>query len=126
MTLIELLAGLVVLGTVLASIGMARGRFLRQWAEADRRLAATRAVDHLLERWMSGPAERIPLAAQGELYGMTRHVWRTTPRRDRAAEALGLTIVRLDVFDRATEPRAGAAPVVSVEFLVPQIAQEQR
>src|SRR5688572_24955873 len=94
MTLIELLAGLVVLGTVLASICIARGRFLRQSAEAQRRIEATRAVDQLLDRWLSGPADRIPVAAQGSFYGSRQQVWRTTPRRDRAAETLGAMVVR--------------------------------
>ena len=38
MTLIEVLAGLAILGAVLASLSIARGRLLRQWADADKKL----------------------------------------------------------------------------------------
>src|SRR5688500_14911974 len=39
-TLIEVLAGLVVLGVLVTSVTLARARMARQWAEAERRLAA--------------------------------------------------------------------------------------
>ena len=125
MTLIELLVGLVVLGTVLASVTIARGRFLQQWRQAETRLQVTRATDALLARWMSGPLERIPVAAQGRLTEKGQHVWRTSPRRDAAVEALGAVVVRLEVYERQPEmASASRAPVVTVEFLVPRAEEE--
>src|SRR5688500_4635616 len=86
MTLVEVMAGLVVLGTLLAAVTVARGRFLRQWAEADRRMQATRAVDALLSEWLSGSPEAVPIHSQGPLVsGAANHVWRTRRVPDPAA-----------------------------------------
>jgi hypothetical protein len=117
MTLIEVLAGLVVLGTLLAAVTVARGRFLRQWSEADRRVQATRAVDALLSAWLSAPAEAVPLDAQGPLDGVPGHVWRTRRMHDAAANALGALVVRLDVIGPAA---AGREPLLTVDFLLQQ------
>jgi hypothetical protein len=126
MTLIELLAGLVVLGTVLASVTIARGRFLRQWSDAERRIQATRAADELMAHWHSGVVESIPVPASGPLPGMKQHVWRTSPRRDPAVEAMGASIVRLEVFDRAETVSIAEKPMISLEFLVPKPTEVRR
>jgi prepilin-type N-terminal cleavage/methylation domain-containing protein len=118
MTLIELLAGLVVLGTVLASVTIARGRFVRQWSEAQQRLEATRAVDAMVAGWLSGPRAKVPIGVRGTVPGMKQHVWQTTVRPDKAAEAVGASVVRLEVFDRADADTARRMPVVAIELLV--------
>src|SRR4051812_46494797 len=87
-TLIEVLAGLVVLATLLVSVGMARARFLRQWAEADRKLQVIRSTDRLLGTWMSGPAEAVPVASEGALENVPKCVWRTRVLDDPAAAKL--------------------------------------
>ena len=114
-TLIELLAGLVILGTLLVSIAAARGRFSRQWAEADRRLSAVRAADKMLAEWMAGAEQNIPIQSQGELAGVPNCSWRTREIRSPAAEELRARVVRLEVFDRTSRSRE---PLFYVEFLV--------
>src|SRR3954465_11528004 len=76
-TLIEALAGLVVLGVLLVSITIARGRFVRQRAVAEQKLAAAAAVDQLMSNWMAGTGSNIPLASSGPLEGLPNHTWRT-------------------------------------------------
>ena len=116
MTLVEVIAGLVVLGTLLAAVTVARGRFVRQWAEADRRLQATRAVDALMSEWLSGSPQAVPTHARGPLIGgAANQVWRTQVIRDPAAAALGAIVVRLEVFDMPTL----AKPTLTVDFLLP-------
>jgi len=110
-----LLAGLVILGTLLVSIAAARGRFARQWVEADRRLAAVRAADKLLGQWMAGAEQNIPVPGQGELVGVPKCSWRTREIRSQAAEELRARVVRLEVFDRTSRSRD---PLFYVEFLV--------
>jgi type II secretory pathway pseudopilin PulG len=115
MTLVEVLAGLVVLGTLLAAVTVARGRFLRQWAEADRRLQATRAVDALLSEWLSGSTQAVPVNSRGPLVGgAVNQIWRTRPMRDPAAAELGAVVVRLEVFDTASSRK----PTVTVDFVL--------
>ena len=116
MTLVEVIAGLVVLGTLLAAVTVARGRILRQWGEADRRLQATRAVDAMLSEWLSGSPQAVPIRAQGPLVGgATNQIWRTQVIRDPAAAELGAIVVRLGVFETTAPTKA----TVAVDFLLP-------
>src|SRR5438477_12326371 len=84
-TLIEALAGLVILGTLLVSITIARGRFIRQRALAEQKIAAAAAVDRMVAKWMAGSGAAIPVSAQGPLDGLANHTWRTRLIHDRAA-----------------------------------------
>ena len=112
-TLVEVLCGLVLLGTLLASVTIARGRFLRQWSIAEKRLAVAEALEPMLAAWVSYPSEAVPregsLPAQG-------CVWRTTLLRDAATAQLDAVVVRVEVFE-ARRARS-SPPVLSVEFLV--------
>src|SRR5437764_11169482 len=76
-TLIEALAGLVVLGTLLVSITIARGRFMRQRALAEQKIAAAAAVDALVSKWMTGSGAAIPLSDAGPLDGLPNYTWHT-------------------------------------------------
>jgi type II secretory pathway pseudopilin PulG len=115
MTLIEVVAGLVILGTVLASLALARGRFARQWAAADRKLVAARALDALIANWMESS---IPINRQGRLPNAKNCVWRTRASRNPGTSKLGAEVVRIEVFDLADAERSNATPVVSVDLLV--------
>jgi hypothetical protein len=112
-TLVEVLCGLVVLGTLLASVTIARGRFLRQWSIAEKRLAVAEALEPMLAEWVSYPSEAVPregmLTAQG-------CVWRTTLVPNAAAAQLDAVVCCVDVFE-AKRART-SPPVLSVEFLV--------
>src|SRR5947209_13143962 len=79
MTLIEVIAGLVILGTILASLAIARGRFARQWSAADRKLAAVRALDALVADWMNVPGSSVPLNRQAAVPDAPKFIWRTRP-----------------------------------------------
>ena len=113
-TLIEVLAGLVILGTLLVSVTMARGRFLRQWAEADRRIIAARETDQLIEAWLSESSRDVPISSQGATDDSDHHPWRTRVIPSPAAASVGAIVVRLQVFERT----ADEAPLSSVDFLL--------
>jgi type II secretory pathway pseudopilin PulG len=122
-TLIEVLAGLVILGTLLVSIAAARGRFARQWVEADRRLAAVRAADAMLAQWMAGAPQNIPVQGHGELPGVAKCGWRTNAVAGPGAEELRAVVVRLEVFDQTARTRE---PLFHVDFLVHDFRQPPR
>jgi type II secretory pathway pseudopilin PulG len=111
-TLIEAIAGLVVLGTLLVSITIARGRFIRQRALAEQKIAAASAVDALVSRWMAGNASAIPAPAAGPLENVSNHTWRTRILSDRFASDLGASIIRLEVTNRSTD-----SPVLTLDLL---------
>src|SRR5438067_11783891 len=94
-TLIEVVAGLVVVGTVLASVAIARGRFMRQWSDAERKLNAAREVDGMLARWIEMAPGALDVPARGTLEKTRGCVWETRSVYDADAEALGGRVVRL-------------------------------
>ena len=65
MTLIEVVVGLVILGTLVASVAIARGRALRQYARADLQLRAARVADQMLSHWHEGARRPSRCAAAG-------------------------------------------------------------
>jgi hypothetical protein len=109
-TLIEVVAGLFVLGVLVSSVTIARGRIARQWADADRRIAAARALDALASRWFDGESDVIPVPASGNLEGVPGCTWRTSALDDPAARGLGAAVVRVDVLH-------GRRTILSLELL---------
>ena len=113
-TLIEVLAGLLILSTLLVSLAIARGRFLRQYAQADQRIAAAKQIDSLLEQWLSLPPASVPVQSQGQVEDASHHVWQTQIIPSSSAATLGTIIVRLEIFNRSvTEP-----VLAQVDFLL--------
>ena len=105
-----MVAGLVVLGVLVASVTVARARAARQWADADRQLAAARALDTLVARWLDGPTDTIPASAGGNLDGVPGCTWRTSIRPDPAARQLDAAVVRVEVLD-------GRKTILTLELL---------
>src|SRR5438477_12650677 len=98
-TLIEALAGLVILGTLLVSITIARGRFVRQRALAEQKIAAAAAVDAMVAKWMAGSGAAMPISASGPLEGLPNHIWRT--RVIEKKSNLEASIIRLEVTNQS-------------------------
>ena len=109
-TLIEALAGLVVLGVLLVSITIARGRFLRQRAQAEQKIAAAAAVDQLLSNWMAGAGSAIPLLSSGTLDGLPNHTWRTRVLEKKPD--LNASIIRLEVTNQSSD-----IPILTLDLL---------
>jgi hypothetical protein len=107
------LAGLVVLGTLLTSVAIARGRFLRQWADADKRLRAVKSVDAMLEKSLINPSATVPIPSSGALDDLPGYTWRTVLIHDPSAAKVQAVTVRLQVYE-AGEARA---PILQVDFL---------
>jgi len=120
-TLVELLAGLAILGVLAASLVVARGRALRQWADADAKLRATRAVDAMVADWLgqTGARENIPVPAAGPLEGVADCAWRTTWVADPAARQINAGVVRVEVFHRRQ-------PLFSIDLLKPLPPPDRR
>lgn len=109
-----MLAGLAILGTLLTSVAIARGRLLRQWAEADKRLRAAQSANAMLARWLASPSAMVPVPGDGPLDGAAGFVWRTVALRDPSAAKLGAVIVRFQVFEPGGSEKA---PILIIEFL---------
>lgn len=123
LTLIEILASLALLGSLLAAMLLARGQMAHQWRAAQEKLEAVEAADRLLEDWwVSGPVgvsgvagvAGVPRHDQGEIKDTDLH-WRTEPLSVQPLEDLEVEVIRLEVFN----PRLRAEVLVSVELIAP-------
>jgi prepilin-type N-terminal cleavage/methylation domain-containing protein len=112
LTLIEIVAGLVVLAVLISALTIARGRFLRAWSQGQRKLEATAAVDRMLAGWIGGGGgdDAIPVPGQGALNGVEGCTWRTNWMPEEGARRLGAGVVRLEVMD-------GGRRVLAVEVM---------
>ena len=120
MTLIEVSAGLAILGTLLVAILMTEARCRRQAAVAHQRIRGAQAAEALLAKWWADP-KKLPRTGAGTITGQPGFTWRTRVRRDEQLRELGQEVVRLELFSG----RASPEPVVAVDVVLPIQAQEE-
>jgi type II secretory pathway pseudopilin PulG len=111
LTLVEVLAAIMLMGTVLVSVLIASGRQRAQAAGAERRMEACRVADDLLDRWWSDP-EGMPPTGQGPVPGRDGWRWRTQATTDEGARILGARVVALEITESGH-----ATALVRVEVL---------
>lgn len=113
LTLVEVVASLVLLGSLLVGILVAHRRHAEQIRRASRRLAAVEAADRLLLRWAEqgiwGPTE-----PTGPCEGTPNLHWQWSVIREPPLERLGAAKGRLEVFDNLS---TGGTPLVRLELL---------
>jgi len=117
MTLIEVMAGLAIMGTVLGALLVAAARLRIQSARAELRLEACGTADRLLDRWWP-QKDRLPREDTGTVRaaGKTWR-WRTHPVANGAAEQMGAQVVAVEVYPA---DRQGEGPMAHVEVLLPK------
>ena len=116
LTLIEVVASLAILGTLLVAVLLAEARCRRQSAGANARLAACREAESLLETWWAD-LEKFPRNGQGEVENQREFFWRTSTLGNQEVEKLGGRVVRLEIFSRLGASRE--KPVVTVDVVLP-------
>ena len=116
LTLIEVVAGLAILGTLLVAVLLTDARCRRQSGLARRRMDAVRAADALLAKWWTDPG-KFPRTAHGQLHPGSELAWRTLVIENEEIEQLGGQVVRLEVF----RPREAwrEKPTVTVDVVLP-------
>jgi len=114
-TLIEAVAGIALMGTLLVSMLVAGGRMQKQSRRAELRQTGCRIADSLIASWYVG-AEKVPRNGSGEVPGHKGWRWRTALRTSRTAEPLGAEVVRVALFAPGDDPQH--APIVHIDLLV--------
>lgn len=116
LTLVEVITGLVLLATLLASILVAFGSQASQIRTARDRLTAIEMTDRLLAGWSSQNAMPA-IGTEQSLAGTNNWRWRIVACDSTELEASGASSIRVEVFrSRST----GADQVLaSVDLLVP-------
>ena len=132
LTLVEAVAGIALLGSMLAAILVASGRLQTQAARSERRAEACLIAEDLLGQWFDKP-EKFPRSAEGDVRDRPGWRWRTytvTGARTEAARKLRADVIAVEVFSPgspgspglARDPNAAAA--ARVEIVLPAMRQD--
>ena len=121
MTLIEVVAGIALLGTILTTTVLAQARLLRQHQRALVKLQAVEAVDRLLTQW-SVAGHEIPVGSSGVLLETPQVSWRTRLQRNQTDGPLSVAVVELTAYAASDPP--DMPPLVRVELaILPRISR---
>lgn len=129
LTLIEVVAAIAILGTVLVSTVIAKSLHTRQLALAQRQQLAVRAADELISKWWAS-STGIPIGEQGVMDGELKLRWETRVVANAAIRSWGARVVRVEF--RSTEPALTAhegrtdEPLVAVELVLPDPELEEK
>ena len=115
LTLVETLAGTVVLGTLLVTLVVAGARLHAQLAHGQERIQACAIADSLLGGWWADKAS-FPRNSEGEVPGQPGWRWRTERLNVSADAALKCEIIALSIV---APGGSGQSPSARVEILVP-------
>jgi len=114
LTLIEVVAGLALIGTLLAAMLSAKSRFTGQHHRAQRVLAAVDALDELLmDQWPT--LELIKGTEYGEFDLNPDMTWRAVIVEDQNTAEWHCRIIRVEILDATNKNQGG--PLASVELL---------
>ncbi len=113
-TLVEVIAGLGLLGTLLVALVLARSRLLEQNALAQKKMDAAAVAERLLASWWTS-GEPMPREERGEADG---HRWQTRVVSNDALRACDGEILRLELL--AQTPALSGDPLVAVEIALPR------
>jgi prepilin-type N-terminal cleavage/methylation domain-containing protein len=120
-TLIEVVASLLLVGTLLVTVMTAHRRLVNQGRLAQERIAAVAALDELLASAQASGVDPL-VQIQGKVPGNNPYTWRTSLRDDSAARSLGGSIVRIELYNQKDTTVA----LATVELLQPGSSSEGR
>jgi prepilin-type N-terminal cleavage/methylation domain-containing protein len=104
LTLVEVVAGLALLSTLLVAVLTTKARVTRQWSHAQRKLQAVAAADRLLAEWWPR-RDVFPRQSSGRVAGDSGLHWQTTPVGNSALNGMRTSVIRLDIVEgRASRP----------------------
>ena len=118
-TLVEVIAGIALLGTLLAGLMLGFSAHVRQYHAARLRIQAIEKLDRQLELWYADGGG-LPIDSAGPLSSKPPLTWRTSTVRSPQAARLNAVIIRVEV--RRPDRAESSPPVVAVELLHPAIA----
>jgi type II secretory pathway pseudopilin PulG len=127
MTLLEVMAGLAILGTLFTAMLFAQHDHRAQFEKAQRKIVAVEAADELLTHWWTDP-RTLPRDAHGRVDeavanpdpGMANLTWRTSRITQANADRLDVQVVRLEIFTPSAADPSPQTPDVLVDVVLPR------
>jgi hypothetical protein len=114
-SLVEVVASVFLVGTLLVAVLVAHRRAITQTRLAQRRLDAVETLDQLLIARQGPDAEDYQLA-RGKAPGQNPFLWRSTMRDEPSLVELGAGVLRIELYDPAFKE---GETLASVELLAP-------
>lgn len=114
-SLVEVVASVFLVGTLLVAVLVAHRRASEQTRLAHRRLAAVAALDQLLIAREQPDADELQLA-RGKAPGNNPFSWRSTLRDEPAVADWGAAVLRIELYDPEFEE---GQTLAAVELLAP-------
>jgi hypothetical protein len=114
-TLVEAVAGTVLLGTLLVYIVLARVQMDSQSRRSQQSVTACRIMDNLMNKWWKDPGN-MPRNGQDDVPHEQGWRWRTRSRQQADALALYSDLVTVEVFAPDADDES---PAVKIEILLP-------
>ena len=115
MSLIEAVAGTVLLASLLVSVLAARDRLMVRSRVVAQRAQAAEVIDELLRDWWQD-LPGLPRGGEGEVPGRPGWRWRTATLEREDAAAVGGQVVQVDVF---APQWSDTSPTGRIEVLLP-------
>lgn len=121
LTLIEVIAAIAILGTVLVGVVLSKARHTRQIALTRQHAAVVDAADALITGWWTSP-EGVPIGGSGTIDGEESLRWETRVVGNPAVEGMGARVVRVEIHPSAADahrPGRRGEPLVAVDLVLP-------
>ncbi len=121
LTLVEVLAAMAILGSLLTGIVLAQGKLSIQSRRTMQTREACQLAEGLLSLWWEDEVI-IPRNSSGEIGEPAGWRWQTFVYYSDQADDLGAEVMRLNLFGPGTHENK---PTLSIEVLVPQLETEE-
>ena len=118
LTLIEVVAAMTLLGTLLVAVVMTTGKLTASSHLATKRVEAYRAADKLITGWW-GDTENFPKNDSGKVEGHEMWQWKTSTV-EAEIKNVDAELVTLEIVETDKE----AEPLARVEFLLKKITKD--
>jgi prepilin-type N-terminal cleavage/methylation domain-containing protein len=121
LTLIEVVAAIAILGTILVGVVLSSARLTHQAALARRQAVAVRAADELITRWWTAK-EGVPVGAEGAVESDPTLLWTVQLVENEPVARLGARVVRVTICEADPKTSAMAAAeeeLVNVDLVMP-------
>lgn len=112
LTLVEVVVGVVILGTLLVGITVASSRMMLKTHLTSLRIEAYDTADKMLAIWWSEGFQKMPRDDSGAIENKENWRWRTSSR-DAYIDGMDAEIVKLEILEDGFEK-----PLASVEILI--------
>lgn len=116
-TLVEVVAALAILATVVATMLAARARHTRQYVAAGRAIEAVQVLDVLVADWWRQPGS-IPVSGDGNIDSHPDLTWRAQTLGPAPAGLDEMRVVRLSILGSSGPSRREPAVLASVDLLL--------